>query len=384
MLYRKLGKTGCDVSVLGFGCMRLPVIDRGETGSDARNAPIDEDLAVKMIRHGIAQGINYFDTAWFYHGGKSEIVLGKAIKQDRRKVMLATKLPARIIKDADEFDTILHEQLNKLDTDYFDFYLLHGLNRSIWPKVKEMGVLKFLDKIIEDGLVKYAGFSFHDNINVFKEIVDSYDWSLCQFQYNYYDENYQAGREGLEYASEKGLGIVIMEPLRGGKLANDIPDEIQAIWDTAEIKRTPAEWGLRWVWNQPGVSMVLSGMSTMSQVIENIRTADDAEPDSLSKSELSLIGQVKEKYQQMLKVDCTTCAYCMPCPNDVDIPLNLTIYNDSFVFKDLDRGIMRYNNMLTPERRASNCIECGECEEKCPQEIKIIDELKNVHQRLAT
>jgi predicted aldo/keto reductase-like oxidoreductase len=384
MLYRKLGKTNCEVSVLGFGCMRLPMVN-SNSAVDLfdPNKPIDEEEAGKMISYAIEQGINYFDTAYPYHGGQSETFLGKELKAIRDKVMIATKLPTWMIQDKDEFDTILNEQLQKLKTDYIDFYLVHGLNRSSWYRMKEMGVLSFLDKIIADGRTRYVGFSFHDDEKIFKEIVDSYDWSLCQIQYNYFDENYQAGREGLEYAAAKELGVVVMEPLRGGKLTDKIPREVEEIWDKAETKRTPVEWALRWVWNHAEVATALSGMSEMDQLVENIRIAEDARSDSMHERELALIQEVTGQYRQMLKVDCTACAYCMPCPNSVDIPINFSFYNDTFMFKDADLNVMLYNHFLAPEQRASNCAECGECEEHCPQQINIIDELKNVDQRLS-
>jgi len=263
-----------------------------------------------------------------------------------------------------------------------DVYLLHGLDRQIWVKMKELGVLKFLDQVRADGRARYVGFSFHDDVKIFKEIVDSYDWAICQIQYNYFDEHYQAGKEGLTYAASKGLGVVVMEPLRGGKLTDRIPGEVQAIWDSAEQKRTPAEWALRWVWNHPEVSMALGGMSEMSQVRENIKLANDGKPNSLSRRELSLIGQVKETYKRMLKIDCTGCAYCMPCKTGVNIPLNFSLYNDTFMFKDPEINVLLYNRLLSPEQRALSCTECGECEEHCPQHIRIMDELKTVHQAL--
>jgi hypothetical protein len=248
--------------------------------------------------------------------------------------------------------------------------------------MKELKALDFLDRIQADGRARYVGFSFHDDVRVFKEIVDGYDWTVCQIQYNYFDEHYQAGKEGLTYAASKGLGVVVMEPLRGGKLTERIPKEVQVIWDSAENKRSPAEWALRWVWNHPEVSTALSGMTLMNQVKENIRLADDGRPDSLSTQELSIIHQVKEMYKKMLTVDCTGCAYCMPCKTGVNIPLNFTMYNDTFMFKDPEMNVLLYNEMLPPEQRASNCAECGECEELCPQHIKIMDELKNVHKTL--
>ncbi len=384
MLYRKLGASGCEVSVLGFGCMRFPMLG-SSSAVDIFDAskPIDEEESTKMIGYAIEHGINYFDTAYPYHGGQSETLLGKTLKGDRDKVMIATKLPVWLVENSNDFDRLLDEQLQRLRTDCIDFYLLHSMNRPAWYRMKEMGALSFLDKIIADGRARYVGFSFHDDVEIFKEIVDGYEWTLCQIQYNYFDENYQAGRDGLEYAAAKGLGVVVMEPLRGGKLTDRIPAEIQTLWDSAPRRRTPAEWALRWVWNHPQVSTSLSGMSSMDQLMENIKIANDANPGSLSAEELGLIQKVTETYRKMLKIDCTSCAYCMPCPNGVDIPLNFSLYNDVFMFKDADLNITLYNRMLSPEQKAANCAECGECEEKCPQHIDIIEELKNVDQRLA-
>jgi predicted aldo/keto reductase-like oxidoreductase len=385
MLYRKLGKSGFNVSILGFGAMRLPILGGSQSPADRFNPNklVDEERTIKMIEYAIGQGVNYFDTAYVYHGEKSEPALGKALKGYRNKVMLATKLPVMRATKREDFDRFLDEQLKRLDTNYLDVYLLHGLNRQNWVKMRGLGVLKFLDQIQADGRARYVGFSFHDDARIFKEIVDSYDWMLCQIQYNYYDEHYQAGREGLIYAKSKGLGVVVMEPLRGGKLTDPIPEEIQALWDSAEVKRTPVEWGLKWVWNHPEVSVVLSGMSSMSQVMENVKLANDGNPHSLSEKELSIIGQVKETYKKMLKIDCTGCAYCMPCETGVNIPANFSMYNDMFVFKTATEvSAVFYNMFLPPEQKASNCAECGECEEKCPQHIKIKDGLKAVHEAL--
>ncbi|MFH2012078.1 MAG: aldo/keto reductase [Pseudomonadota bacterium] len=383
MLYRKLGKSGVVVSVLGFGGMRLPMASTNPAAVFDPETPIQEEEALNMFHYAIEHGVNYFDSAYNYHGGKSELLLGKAVKKCRDNIMLATKLPTWLVKSPSDFHRLLDEQLTKLDTYYLDFYLLHGLGRPSWAKMKELGVMNFLDTIQTDGRVRYVGFSFHDDVRIFKEIIDAYDWTLCQIQYNYFDESFQAGKEGLEYAASKEIGVVIMEPLRGGKLTDRIPSEVQAVWNVADKKRTPAEWALRWVWNHDQVSSVLSGMSSMDQVKENIRIAEDAKPDSLTSGETELIGSVADIYRKMLKVNCTSCAYCMPCPAGVNIPMNFSLYNDTFMFKDAEISVLLYQ-MLSPKQRASNCTECDECEEKCPQQIKISEELKNVHSHLSS
>jgi uncharacterized protein len=378
MLYRKL-KNDFSVSILGFGAMRLPLVGGTESPVDSFNPAklIDEEETYRMVDYAIEHGINYFDTAYNYHGGKSEVVLGKALRPQRDKVIIATKLPVFSVIGRDDFDKFLDEQLERVGTAYLDLYLLHGLNEHTWAKVRDLGILEFLDRVQKDGRVHHVGFSFHDTISVFKEIVDSYDWTMCQIQYNYLDEQFQAGKEGLHYAASKGLGVVIMEPLRGGKLAN-VPTEVQSLLNSSPDKRTPAEWALRWVWNHQEVSTVLSGMSSLDQVRDNMRAAEKGEANSLSTREISLLNQAREVYRRMFKVDCTGCGYCMPCPTGVNIPTNLALYNDVMVFND-PTGIMVYNAFLSPAQKASSCTECGECEVKCPQNIQIREELKKVH-----
>lgn len=379
LLYRKFGKTNEMVSVLGFGCMRLPLI-----GSDPTN--IDQEKAINMIRYAIDSGVNYVDTAYPYHGtgftkgGESEPFVAKALKDGYRgKVKLATKLPSWLIKTRADMDKYLNEQLERLETDFIDFYLVHSLNADVWPVLKEAGISEFLDQAIKDGRIKYAGFSFHDQAGLFKEIVDYYDWSFCQIQYNYLDEEYQAGKQGLEYAAKKGLGIAIMEPLRGGNIVN-LPKEAKDVIDQADIKRTPAEWGLRWVWNHPEVSVVLSGMSTMDQVVENIKVAEEAQASSLTAKEVAIIDAVKNVFQQRIKVNCTACGYCMPCPAGINIPGCFSTYNDHSVFDGTPAAKQRYAIFSKLAAPASKCVECRKCESHCPQGIEIHKELKNVKQ----
>lgn len=373
MLYRKFGKTNEIVSTLGFGCMRLPILGEGDP------TKIDENKAVKLIRQSIDEGVNYVDTAYPYHGtgmergGASEPLVGKALKDGyREKVKIATKLPSWLIKTRDDMDKYLNEQLQRLNTNTIDFYLVHTIDRTTWPKLKEAGIDEFLNQAIKDGRIKHAGFSFHDKLDLFKEIVDYYDWSFCQIQYNYLDENYQAGTEGLKYAANKGLGIAIMEPLRGGKLIN-VPEDVKDIFEQAEVKRTPAEWAFRWILNYPEVSVVLSGMNEIEQLSENIKIASEAEANSLTEKELELIEKAKGVFKEKIKVNCTACEYCMPCPVGVNIPRNFSCYNDYYMFGKSDMY-----NWLKPQQRASNCIECGKCEKHCPQGISIRKELKNV------
>ena len=384
MLYRKIGKTGLKASVLSLGCMRLPMLEQKDPPKDffERQRAVDEEKSIEMIDYAIENGINYFDSAYMYHAGNSELVLGKSLKGKRDKVIVTTKSPVSMIQKYEDFDRILDEQLSKLNTDHLDFYLLHGLNKDAWEKAGGLNALEFLDRIQKDGRAKYVGFSFHDKANVFKEIIDSYNWSVCQIQYNYFDENYQAGKEGLKYAAAKDIGIIIMEPLRGGRLTQRIPDGVQKIWDSAEIKRSPAEWGLRWVANHPEVSVILSGMSSMEQLRENIGLSDDFVLNSLSAKEIDIIGQAAHAYRELMKVDCTGCGYCMPCPNGVNIPMIFSAYNDSYMFNDDEIATMIYNGFIGEAQNAVNCAECGECEEKCPQQIEIIENLKEAHEKL--
>ena len=377
MQYRHFGRLDFQVSALGFGAMRLPVIN-GDQGK------INEPEAVRMIRYAIDHGVNYVDTAWPYHGGHSEEVVGRALQGGyRQKVKLATKSPARIIKAATDFDRILNEQLKRLQTDHIDFYLLHGLNKRTWPKVRDLDVFPWAERAIKDGRFGYLGFSFHDEFEVFTEIIDAFDrWTFCQIQYNFMDTEYQAGTKGLRYAAEKGLAVVIMEPIRGGMLSKKPPETVVKLWESATKRRSPAEWALQWVWNHPEVSAVLSGMNTMEQVIENVKAADRSGPNILIEEELSLINQVREEYRKRSPIPCTKCKYCLPCPNDVNIPGILGLYNDAIMYNDLKRVQFLYQIRIQEGERAEQCLECQTCEELCPQGIAISEWIKKAQDLL--
>jgi predicted aldo/keto reductase-like oxidoreductase len=375
MLYRKFGRLDWEVSVLGFGCLRLPT----EGGEDA---VIDEAEATRMVRWAIDHGVNYVDTAYGYHGGNSERFVGRALKDGyREKVRLATKLPCWMVESYADFDRYLNEQLQKLQTDHIDFYLLHALGKDTWTKVRDLGVLRWVEEPLADGRIGHLGFSFHDSFEVFKEIVDAHDgWTFCQIQYNYMDVEEQAGTRGLKYAASKGLAMVIMEPIRGGRLANP-PEPVQELWDKAPTKRTPADWALQWIWNHPEVSVALSGMSTMEQVQQNLASADASGPNTLTEEELDVIARVRERYQELCPIPCTRCRYCMPCPNGVDIPRNFEIFNEGRMYDQIGTAREQYAH-LAEEKRASACIQCRQCEELCPQQIPISEWMPQVHEVL--
>jgi predicted aldo/keto reductase-like oxidoreductase len=365
MKYRKFGKLDWKPSALGFGAMRLPILD-GDAGK------IDEPLAIDMIRYAIDSGVNYVDSAYPYHKGQSELVVGKALRDGyREKVKLATKMPCWLVNTADDFDKYFDEQLKKLQTDHIDFYLLHGLGKERWPKVRDLGVLRWAEKKLDEGKIGHLGFSFHDELPSFKEIVDAHDWTFCQIQYNYMDTNYQAGTEGLHYAAKKGLAVVIMEPIAGGRLAVNPPEGIKKLWKEGHHRWKPAEWALQWVWNQPEVSLLLSGMSAMQHVEENVKAADRSGVGKLTKDDFRLVDSVAKKYREMGFVGCTGCRYCTPCPSGVAIPEVFSIFNE-FYMKDRDPAVKaKYKEQLKPEQWAKNCTSCGRCEELCPQHLPI-------------
>ncbi len=363
-----------ELSILGFGCMRLPVKDNGQ---------IDENVATDMVRYAIDNGVNYIDTAYPYHNGESEPFVGRALSNGyREKVNLATKLPSWLINSREDMDRYLDEQLARLRTDCIDFYLVHGLIQPFWENLSALGITEFLDDAIADGRIRFAGFSFHDNTKLFKKIVKAYDWTFAQIQYNFMDENYQAGTAGLKYANKKGLGIVVMEPIRGGLLAKDLTG-VREIWQKAKVQHEPAEWALRWVWNHPEVTVVLSGMSTPGQVRQNIALAENGTSDSLTKKELALFEKVRKEIERRVIIPCTGCEYCIPCPHNVNIPDCFEYYNRGHMYEDSEDAKQIYTMFLGGffngiPNYASLCQDCGKCEEKCPQGIPIRENLKKV------
>jgi uncharacterized protein len=376
MKFRKFGRTPWEGSALGFGCMRLPTTD-GKPGS----ASIDEREAVRLIQRGIDSGINYVDTAYPYHGEQSEIVVGRALQDGyRQRTKLATKSPVWLINSKGSFDRYLNEQLKKLKTDSIDYYLLHALDKDRWRNViKRYNVLESAEAALRDGRIGAIGFSYHDNGDTFSEIVDGYGgWNFCQIQYNYLDVENQAGTKGLQYAASKGLAVVIMEPLLGGRLANP-PGAVKDVFEASNKGWSSAEWALQWIWNQPEPAVVLSGMASAAQLEENLAAAERSMIGTFTSADHAVIEHAQHLYAQKVPIPCTNCGYCMPCPNGVNVPRNLLLYNDAAMHEAPGTPRFVYKTYVPASERADQCIICRECEPKCPQKIAIPDWLKKTH-----
>ncbi len=374
MQYRK-DKYGNDISVLGYGCMRF-----SQTAGR-----IDLEKAREELLAAFRGGVNYFDTAYIYGG--SEAALGEILERDgiRDQVYIATKLPHYLIRNSASLDKYFEEQLRRLRTDHIDYYLMHMLTDvQTWERLKALGILEWLQKKRESGAIRQVGFSYHGNTDMFCRLVDVYEWDFCQIQYNYMDENSQAGRRGLQYASGKGLPVIIMEPLRGGKLVTRLPEAAKKIFENYSVRHTPAQWALKWLWNQPQVTCVLSGMNSLEMVRDNISTAENTRVGELNETDEAMLRQVVQAINARMKVGCTGCGYCMPCPRGVDIPGSFAAYNRRF--SEGWAAAMQDYIMCTAIRKessgASNCIECGKCEQHCPQHIRIRQELKAVKKTL--
>ncbi len=374
MKYRT-DKYGNKISVLGYGCMRF-----------TKNAGvIDMEKAEKELMAAYNMGVNYYDTAYIYTG--SEAAIGKIFEKNgiREKINIATKLPHYLMNSMESIEKCFQEELKRLRTDYIDYYLMHMLNDvKTWKKLVDMGIIEWIEEKKKSGVIRQIGFSYHGHSDMFCQVVDVYDWDFCQIQYNYLDENSQAGRTGLNHAAAKGIPVIIMEPLRGGKLVNNLPEKAKALFANHQKKYSPAEWAFRWLWNQPEVTCVLSGMNSMEMLEENVRVASECEIGEFKQDDYALLAQVVEAINSRMKVGCTGCGYCMPCPMKVDIPGTFAAYNVSSVDGKFEAmyEYIRSTTFRKDATSASNCIECGKCEKHCPQGIEIRKELKNAQKVL--
>jgi predicted aldo/keto reductase-like oxidoreductase len=341
--------------------------------------PKDEQEAARQVAYAIDQGVNYFDTAYIYSG--NEAVLGRILAKDgyRDRVKIATKIPPYIVRKYEDLEKIFRTQLTRLQTDHIDYYFIHMLTDvKIWDRLKDLGILQWLEEKRRAGQIVNTGFSYHGGRDAFVQLVDAHDWDFCMIQYNFLDENNQAGKSGLQYAAAKGMPVMIMEPLRGGKLISALPKEVYALWENAHVKRTPAEWALRWVWDHPEATVVLSGMNTQAMLEENIRIASEVEAHSFTDPDYALFEQVRELLRKAIQIPCTGCGYCLPCPKGVDIPSCFSSYNDIAIVGKA-RAVKNYlmqTGMRPGSAAAAQCVQCGQCETHCPQSIPIRDSLK--------
>jgi len=382
MHYRTFPKIpGIKVSALGFGAMRLPVLD-GDAGK------IDEAALDEMVKVAAEAGVNYIDTAYVYHRGQSEGAVGRSLDRTglRERFHIATKSPLWNVEAESDWDRFLDEQLERMRTDHIDFYLFHGVNAASWAKVQRLDGIKAMEKAKADGRIRHLGFSFHDSLDTFKSVIDAYEgWEFCQVQYNYLDVDYQAGRKGIAYAAERGLGVIVMEPLRGGGLA-DLPPNVQNIFARWPVPRTPAEWAFRFALEPKGVTLVLSGMGSEAQMWENAAIADAVRPGTASREESALYDEAREFFKAKMPVPCTTCGYCMPCPHGVFIPDVFSIYNTAVAFdsRRADRKQWYEAGFRSKGQGGDACVSCGECLKHCPQAIAIPDRLAEAHAYLAS
>lgn len=367
MQYMEYGKTGLKVSRFGLGCMRFPS---------------DKTEAIKMVRYALDNGVNYLDTAYVY--SDSEVITGKALKDGyRQKAVLATKNPVWNVRKHSDYEKFLDEELKRLGTDYIDVYLLHNMNHDHWISVKKYDGLTFLDKMLQKGKIRHKAFSFHGTVSAFNEIVDAYDWEMAQIQLNILDENQQAGVEGLKKAFDKGMAVVIMEPLRGGHLVNNVPEEVKRLVAEYPEKRSLIEWHFRWLYNKPEVTVVLSGTNSIGQLKENIAIFDKAACNVLSDRDIEMINNIKAAFESNASIGCTGCRYCMPCPNNVSIPEIFKLYNNLSIMKThwVDKE-MYTSNIIASGTGVDQCTECGLCMTHCPQELKIPERLREAHEAL--
>ena len=374
MQYRQITKNGDEISSLGFGAMRLPL----------KNGKIDRDKASKLIYHAIDNGVNFIDTAYLY--GDSESFLGEILKGEYKdRVKICTKLPAINVRKYEDMEKILNEQLKRLQRDCIDYYLIHAVDLKAMNRLLKRDLLKFLNKAKNDGKIKFAGFSYHGPKEEFPILIDGYDWDVVMVQYNYFDENVQASMEGIEYAASKGLGIFVMEPLKGGILAGNMPSGAEEIFKKFNPNKSNAEWAIEWVLNNRNVTCVLSGMNNFEQLNENLDVADRVVPLSMSFEEMETVELVKRVMRNSLKINCSTCGYCMPCPQGVNIPECMKIYNEKYLFNHkglVNQSLIDYyqyvGGIMGNSGNAGKCNGCGKCLRKCPQKLDIIKELKKI------
>ncbi len=377
MRYLPFGPEGRRLSVLGLGCMRLPVHGEGYS-------PIDEEASIALLRRAVDLGVNYLDTAPTYHDGTSESFVGKALLGGyREKVAIATKMSRKCVSSREECRALIQDQLRRLQTEHIDLYLLHNVTKDSWRFFDEVGALDLIERARERGELGMVGFSSHEEAEFFKDLVDAHDWDFCQIQFNYADRYIQAGESGLEYARSKGLEVVVMEPLKGGMLARDDLPYMQTFKDSGR-DWSPAEWSLRWIWNRPEISVVLSGMNTLGQLEENCRVAMESGPGMMGAEDLMVIDQAKEALDEAVSVACSGCAYCLPCPEGVNIPRMFTLYNNHVLGGGHTWGRNMYNFSTAAGERAGNCISCGECEERCPQDLKVSELMPRIHEELGS
>ena len=375
MKYRTMGKLGIEASAFGLGCMRF-------NGAASGDSVIDEEKAISLIRRAIDGGVTYLDTAYVYLSRTSEIVLGKALKDGyREKVTIATKMPSEAVHDRASMEALLSEELGKLQTDHIDFYLMHGINKEKWEYFKSIGAPQFFDDMKKAGKIRYKCFSFHGPYDEFEYILNDYDWDMVQIQYNFMDINNQAGTKGLELAGKKGIPVVIMEGLLGGRLSK-APSNVQALYDAFPVKRSPVEWAFRWLCNHPEVSVVLSGCNEESQIDDNLRIFDTVESGIMSGEELKLMDNVREAYISRTKIGCTGCRYCMPCPNGVNIPGIFSAWNNASLYDTDPKNDWNIRQIREKNHGADHCIGCGACEAACPQHLNIIESLQTAWQEM--
>ena len=376
MKYRTMGKLGIQASAFGLGCMRF-------NGAASGDSQIDEGKAISLIRRAIDGGVTYLDTAYVYLGKTSEIVLGKALRDGYRdRVTIATKMPLEAVHDRASMEALLQEELTKLQTDHIDFYLMHGINKEKWERFKAIGAPQFFDDMKKEGKIRYKCFSFHGPYEDFEYIINDWDWDMVQIQYNFMDVNNQAGTKGLELAGKKGIPVVIMEGLLGGRLAK-APENVQALYDAFPVKRSAVEWGFRWLCNHPEVAVVLSGCNEAEQIDENLRIFDTVEAGIMPAEELKLMEDVRAAYISRTKIGCTGCRYCMPCPNGVDIPGLFSVWNNFSLYNSDPRWDWNMQRIRQNNNGADRCVACGACEAACPQHLNIIESLQSAWKECA-